>query len=1254
MCLLDCGYRGGEAAIRLALCRDRASAAAQTVQPTHCKSAFAVPNGTPWQPLSGGMIDMNRVIVFAFALACLVAFSVGALADSFLYIAFYQSGNTYFARRIIQTPPGPELAVAYLMLGPTVEEEAIGVTTRIPAEWAIESMRVEDGYLVIDLRGARTDTHYPDELIDDIIYQFDRTVRPFDLNARLLVGGEPISVLRYPQPEIIPRVEPVAPREQLVAGRLAGKKIVISAGHGYYWSGSSWLTQRPVTCGDLQKEDFRNVDHAILLKAYLEAEGATVIDTREMNKSRGMSPYGYHWWQMSGPPYLHNKGYPASVYAPYTGVAPGTAGVDQRDEDRRSRPNASNYDGAHAYISLHTNALTGECYGSGCPTGIDMYHSSGKVGTASYTFADNLQDNCSAAVRTYFDPTFACRNGCNPRDTAFTEIHYPTAPACLLEYGFHDTCDRDALFMRDPLFTSAGMYGLYRGVCQYFGVTPSYDGYSAEYVSDTIPTEVTQGETQTVYITLRNRGVTWSEGHQFRLGAVGDSDPFAGTRHTITGTVSPGQTYTFAINMTFLGLGNQVTDWRMVRDGVAWFGDTVSKTVHVTASDDTEPPTVPQNLRVTASTLDSITLAWDASTDNRGVIGYRIYRDGSPLTTTPNTTYTDTGLSANTNYNYQVQAYDAVPNYSALSSVLSGMTTASMFSDGFDGSLSNWILDTAVANNNPLEYSTAQNHGSLPGAGSAYAASGVPRFMYHWLDSSTESLTAGGYKTGTFSAWLYDTQGAMSGLRTGLRVYAYDSGGVTRAIYWIGTYNGNPPNLATHYIAAVWDGTWTYYDLGMRTVNWHKFSIEVLPYAGSSDVRFTVDGNSVAASQPSAAANANLKRVYIGYNYNPNANHYYDDITFDSVAPLAPSGVSGAGVSESAIRWSFTDNSDNEIGFRVYDGAAKRAQSELPNIGSVDESGLPANTVYTRTLKAYAGALESPASGQASACTLSVPPSTSTITCSKPVGVWQNQNPFQFTAVGGFGPGKVSYYRYAWDQSPTHTWTGEEWVWAATTTSRTATTSTSPWYLHVQGFNEYGQPNGTLDLGPYYFDGTPPSQPVVIDDGATTTSASALHASWSASDGESGVISYQYAIGTTPGAADVVGWTTPSPENATEVTHTGLSLQAGSTYYISAKALNAAQLWSSVGTSDGITVQIPEVSILEAKARPDGSSVTITGRVVSAAFDGSFYIQETGRVIGIRVVSGVSVQVGDKVDVTGALQTIDGERRIAAASVTVH
>ncbi|GII31395.1 glycosyl hydrolase family 18 protein [Planotetraspora mira] len=89
---------------------------------------------------------------------------------------------------------------------------------------------------------------------------------------------------------------------------------------------------------------------------------------------------------------------------------------------------------------------------------------------------------------------------------------------------------------------------------------------------------------------------------------------------------------------------------------------------------DTSAPSVPGNLRVTGTTTSSVSLAWNASTDNVGVTGYDVYRGGTLVTTVTGTSYTNTGLTAGTAYSYTVRAKDAAGNASAATAAVTGTT----------------------------------------------------------------------------------------------------------------------------------------------------------------------------------------------------------------------------------------------------------------------------------------------------------------------------------------------------------------------------------------------------------------------------------------------------------------------------------------------------------------------------------------------------------------------------------------------------
>ncbi|MET8364908.1 PQQ-dependent sugar dehydrogenase [Micromonospora sp. NPDC005194] len=94
---------------------------------------------------------------------------------------------------------------------------------------------------------------------------------------------------------------------------------------------------------------------------------------------------------------------------------------------------------------------------------------------------------------------------------------------------------------------------------------------------------------------------------------------------------------------------------------------------------DTVPPSTPTQLTGTASGT-TVTLRWAASSDNVGVRAYDVYRGGVKIGTVtgapPATTFTDSGLAANTTYQYQVLARDGQDNASARSASVSVSTGA--------------------------------------------------------------------------------------------------------------------------------------------------------------------------------------------------------------------------------------------------------------------------------------------------------------------------------------------------------------------------------------------------------------------------------------------------------------------------------------------------------------------------------------------------------------------------------------------------
>jgi chitodextrinase len=91
---------------------------------------------------------------------------------------------------------------------------------------------------------------------------------------------------------------------------------------------------------------------------------------------------------------------------------------------------------------------------------------------------------------------------------------------------------------------------------------------------------------------------------------------------------------------------------------------------------DTAPPTAPTGLAATAASAARVDLSWTASSDDVGVTGYEVVRDGVPIATVGGTTYADTSVAASRSYEYRVRARDAAGNLSSPSGAATATTPA--------------------------------------------------------------------------------------------------------------------------------------------------------------------------------------------------------------------------------------------------------------------------------------------------------------------------------------------------------------------------------------------------------------------------------------------------------------------------------------------------------------------------------------------------------------------------------------------------
>lgn len=149
---------------------------------------------------------------------------------------------------------------------------------------------------------------------------------------------------------------------------------------------------------------------------------------------------------------------------------------------------------------------------------------------------------------------------------------------------------------------------------------PPPPGDDAHLVAANLPKTMDAGQTIDVSLTFQNTGSsTWTAANQYKLGAVGGSDPFAAPRELIPSgvTVRPGGQITFTFPFTAPAKpGVYDTTWQMLREGVAWFGDQATQAVTVDAA-----PTAAERTLPLIGGRFTVTVSWHDPTSGDAAFG---------------------------------------------------------------------------------------------------------------------------------------------------------------------------------------------------------------------------------------------------------------------------------------------------------------------------------------------------------------------------------------------------------------------------------------------------------------------------------------------------------------------------------------------------------------------------------------------------------------------------------------------------------
>ncbi|MEO1050024.1 MAG: LamG-like jellyroll fold domain-containing protein [Bacteroidota bacterium] len=311
---------------------------------------------------------------------------------------------------------------------------------------------------------------------------------------------------------------------------------------------------------------------------------------------------------------------------------------------------------------------------------------------------------------------------------------------------------------------------------------------------------------------------------------------------------------------------------------------------------DEEAPSVPLNVRVVVSTPSSITLEWDASTDDVGVYKYDIYRNGNKAVVTSETSATVFNLDHYGAYNFTVVARDLTGNESPHSSQL----TAPAIADGltykyYEGE---WEVLPDFNALTPIKTGRANTVALGPQERSDY-------FAFFW-SGHINIPVAGNY---TFET--------RSGDGSKLYIGGYDEAnlvvnndGIHGTRYRNGTYNFPEPGLYP-IVVTFFEAT----DSEYMRIYW----------------RNTAHG--------------------VGNRQQIPASAFTEDYEITGAVPNPPTDVNAVAAGFDQINITWNDDSDNETSFQILRSTSKEGPY-LPidiaaaNATSYEDKGLQAETTY--------------------------------------------------------------------------------------------------------------------------------------------------------------------------------------------------------------------------------------------------------------------------------------------------------------------
>ena len=354
---------------------------------------------------------------------------------------------------------------------------------------------------------------------------------------------------------------------------------------------------------------------------------------------------------------------------------------------------------------------------------------------------------------------------------------------------------------------------------------------------------------------------------------------------------------------------------------------------------DTTPPSVPKNVALVSTTSSSISLTWTASTDNVGVAGYKIFRNGTLVASVRQNSYTDTGLAASTTYSYAVAAFDAAANTSAQSSPPLSATTGSTSDTTPPSVPTNVVLVSKTSTSVQISWSA-----SIDNTGVA----GYKVYRNSTLVASVRQTT-------------YTDTGLAASTTYNYTVAAYDASGNTSG-------QSSPPLAATTASSA--DTTPPSVPTNVAVVSTTSSSIKISWTASTDNVGVTgykiyrngsLAGNTSSTSFTDSGLTPSTTYNYTVAAYDAAGNNSAQSspalsattsASADTTPPSVPTNVALVTATSSSIKISWTASTDNVgvSGYKIYRNGTVAGNSTST---TYTDSGLTPSTTYSYTVAAY-------------------------------------------------------------------------------------------------------------------------------------------------------------------------------------------------------------------------------------------------------------------------------------------------------------